>query len=217
MRLMEIYSIEVGPVLTMSYVVYDKLTKDAIIIDVPLQSHRLLYDFIKQKGLKVHGILLTHSHWDHTADVPELMKLLNVPIYIHQSDEYRLLEPKKYSVFELSFKLLPFPADKYLKDAEELSFGSLQFSILHTPGHTEGSICIYFKNDKTVFSGDTLFNMSVGRTDLLGGNWDTLYNSIKNKLLVLPDTTDVYCGHGESTTIGLERQYNPFLIENTLL
>jgi len=214
---MEIYSIEAGPVQTMSYIAYDKATKDALIIDVPPDSSDSLFHFIEQNELKIHGIVLTHSHWDHTADVPELKKLLKAPVFIHRADEYRLQNPGKYSVWKLPFELSAFSADKYLEDNEKQEFGSLNFRVLHTPGHTEGGICIYFPEHKVLFSGDTLFNMSVGRTDLPGGDWETLYNSIKNKLLTLPDDIDVYCGHGEATTIGLERQFNPFLIENALL
>ncbi len=213
---MKIFSIEAGPVQTMAYIVYDELSADAIIIDVPLESATTISSKIKELKLNAKAIILTHSHWDHSAEAPSLAENIHSPIFIHKADEYRLLEPNKYTVWKLPIMLEAFKASQYLEDGENLDFGTLHCEIIHTPGHTEGGICIYFPSENIVFTGDTLFNMSVGRVDLPGGNWDLLNHSIRNKLLVLPAQTDVYCGHGEPTTIGFERNNNPFLNKNTI-
>jgi len=208
---MKIISIEAGPVDTFGYIVFNEDTKDCIIIDTPLESADILSEKVTKNGLDVKGILLTHTHWDHSADAPELKRRFQSSILVHKADEYRILDPNKHKLWPLPFTLEPYTPDEYLEDNQEIAFGTLKLKVIHTPGHTEGGICIHFDKEKILFSGDTLFNMSVGRVDLPGGDWMTLLESIKTKLMVLDDETEVYCGHGNTTTIGFEKKNNPFL------
>lgn len=208
---MIIIPIESGPVETIGYLVYDTQTKDCLIIDIPLESTNRFIDHITQLQLNPKAILLTHSHWDHSAEAPELRRRLHTEIYLHQADEYRTIEPMRHKIWQLPFDLEPFKPDKYLFDNTSLKFGSLECRCLHTPGHTEGGMCFLFKSENALFSGDTLFNMSIGRIDLPGGDYDTLINSIHQKLMTLNDDCEVHPGHGSSTTIGFERKFNTFL------
>lgn len=213
---MKIFKTEAGPVQTMSYIVYDETSRDAVFIDSPPEVTTVYLKKIDEFGLHPQAIILTHSHWDHTAEAPQLRKSLNVPVYLHKADEYRIVEPSKHTIWPLPFVLESFKADKYLEDGKELEFGSLNCKILHTPGHTEGGVCIYFQRDNALFTGDTLFNMSVGRVDLPGGDWNKLNNSIQSKILVLDDKTDIFPGHGDQSTISFERNNNPFLTAKNL-
>lgn len=208
---MNIIPIESGPVETIGYLVFDELTKDCLIIDTPLESTGRFIEHITQLQLNTKAILLTHSHWDHSAEAPELKRRLGADIYIHPADEYRIIDPMRHKIWPLPFELEPFKADAYLTDNATLKFGSLECLCIHTPGHTEGGMCFYFETDKNLFSGDTLFNMSIGRIDLPGGDFDTIINSINQKLMLLDDDCSVYPGHGSATTIGFERKFNTFL------
>jgi len=207
---MKILPVESGPVYTLGYLVIDETSQKGVIIDTPLDSTDFFAENIAE-GIEITAIILTHSHWDHTADCPKIKKLTNAPIYIHKHDEYRIKNPYQHTIWKLPFELESFNADSYLADGYEIESGSLKFKISHTPGHTEGSICLVEENEKIVFTGDTLFNLSVGRTDLPGGNSEQLMNSINEKLLILPDDCILFSGHGDSSTIGTERKFNPFI------
>ena len=208
---MEIIPIESGPVSTIGYLVADTDTRKSVIIDAPLDSAQFFTDNIKKRDLKLDAIFLTHSHWDHTADAPLLHEKTGAPIYIHKYDEYRITDPMNHSIFQLPFVLDPCEAQFYFEHSATISIGNLDFEILHTPGHTEGGVCIVNHKNRIVFAGDTLFHSSIGRTDLPGGSTDELLFSIKNNLLTLPDDYIVYSGHGPKTTIGNERKNNPFI------
>jgi glyoxylase-like metal-dependent hydrolase (beta-lactamase superfamily II) len=210
---MKIIPVESGPVVTLGYLVYDELSRDALIIDVPLGSSDYFINQIKSLNLNLHAVLLTHSHWDHTADCPELRNTTNAPVFIFREDEYRLIDPMGTSIWKLPFNIDPMNADKYLSDKEIINLGTLVFEVINTPGHTEGGACFVFHSDGIVFTGDTLFNMSIGRTDLPGGDYEQLLNSIINRLIILPDDYKVLSGHGEPSTIGFERRNNPFINE----
>ena len=208
---MKILPVESGPVYTLGYLVIDEIAKKGVIIDTPLDSTDFFAENLAEQEIEITAIILTHSHWDHTAECPKIKKLTKAPIFIHKHDEYRIKNPYDHTIWKLPFEIEPFSADKYLDDGDEIGFGSLKFKVRHTPGHTEGSICLVDENKKFVFTGDTLFNLSVGRTDLPGGNSEQLMNSIYEKLLILPDDCIVFSGHGDTSTIGTERKYNPFL------
>lgn len=204
---------ESGPFYTISYLVADQNTKDAIVIDASKDSAPRIIQAAREQGFQISAIINTHGHWDHTADNRALQQALlprHIPILIHRDDEDWIKQPTA-GMFQLPFVLEPIAADKYLEDGEIVNVGGLQFTVLFTPGHTGGSICFYESREKVLFSGDTLFAGSVGRTDLPGGSWDVLQDSIEKKLLVLDDDVVVYPGHGPSTTIGEERLDNPFL------
>jgi len=206
---MFIYAFESGPLATIAYLVGDDSGR-AIIIDAPKDCAERIQLAAANKNIVPEKLLLTHSHWDHTADADALKKMFNIPVYVHKQDEYRLVEPKT-ELIQPPFTLLPMHADLYLEENDEIMVGGLHFQVLFTPGHTEGSVCFYESTEGVLFTGDTLFAGSVGRTDLSGGSWEVLMHSIQTKLLPLPDNIAAYPGHGPQTTIGIERLYNPFL------
>ncbi len=208
---MKILPVESGPVYTLGYLAYDEITNKGLIIDAPMESTGFFEEQIKNLGISIEGIILTHSHWDHTADAPALKELTSAPVYIHKHDEYRIKNPNESTIWKLPFQLVPMSADKYAEDGMKIVAGNLELEVIYTPGHTEGGICLVSRKDKVVFTGDTLFNQSIGRTDLQGGNSEQLMNSINEKLLILPDDYVVFSGHGDVTDIGTERKYNPFL------
>lgn len=210
-KYMKIIPVESGPVNTIGYLIIDEQTKDGIIIDAPLDSSSIFFANAERHSVRLRALLLTHSHWDHIADCFMIKEKTNLDIYIHKNDEYRLTEPNKHTIWPLPFEIKPVKADKYFESEQKLTFGSLSFDVLFTPGHTEGGVCLYNSENKLVFTGDTLFNMSIGRVDLPGGNYEILMNSIEEKLMKLDDEIQVYSGHGEATSIGFERRNNPFL------
>lgn len=205
---MEIIRIPVGIYQANCYIVYCKETKEAIVID-PGASGAGIGDKIKNLGLSLKHIILTHGHWDHTEGILGLKDKIDSPVLIHKEDEFLLKAGKKALYPKVSSEGIDVEPDRYIEDGDQLEIGNLIAEIIHTPGHSRGGICIKIK-DK-IFTGDTLFSGSIGRTDLPGGDHKTLIESIKNKLLIYPDDTVVYPGHGESSTIGREKQINPFL------
>jgi len=210
---MFIKGFESGPVYTIAYLAGDENTKDAIVIDASKDSAKDIVWVAKEHGFEINALINTHGHWDHTADNYELQQALlprKIPILIHRNDEHWLKDPGTV-MLQLPFSLVPTTADGFLEDGDIIKVGRLQFTVLFTPGHTSGGICLYEPDEKVLFSGDTLFAGSVGRTDLPGGSWEVLMDSIHKRLLVLDDDVVVYPGHGPSTTIGEERLNNPFL------
>ena len=208
---MEIIVVESGLIETNGYLIFDDNTKEAALIDAPQDSSELFLSHIQSNNLKLQYIFLTHTHWDHSTDANRLKNETGAKLCVHINDEYRLLNPNLYSILPLPFVLEESKPDKFLKHDELINVGSIRLQVKHTPGHTEGSLCYIDYEDKIVFSGDTLFNGSVGRVDLPGGSLELLMHSINTILMSLPDDFKVYCGHGISTTIGSERRQNPFL------
>jgi glyoxylase-like metal-dependent hydrolase (beta-lactamase superfamily II) len=202
---------EFGPVLTNSYIVIDKSTRYAVVIDVPPASLDFINDVLAKQEAEIKEIWLTHSHWDHTADAPALRDIYDVPVRVHRADEYRLQEPNKYVGFPLPFTMRGINADSYFEEGDTLLLGHLKFRVLETPGHTEGGVIFINDEHKTVIAGDTIFKQSIGRTDLHGGDFDTLIESIRTKILTLDDDYSLYPGHGVKTTVGSEKRFNPFL------
>lgn len=200
-----------GPVSTNGYLIYDETTLDGVIIDAPIGSFDYFIKEIESKHINLNAIWLTHSHWDHTGDANKLHKFTNKPIYIHQFDEYRMVDPNKYLGFPFPFEIEACFADFFFEDEQVIKVGNIEFELRLTPGHTEGSICFICHSHKTAVVGDVLFKGSIGRTDLQGGSFEQLINSINTKLLTLDDDYVVLCGHGEPTNIGDERFLNPFL------
>jgi glyoxylase-like metal-dependent hydrolase (beta-lactamase superfamily II) len=207
---MFIKAVESGPFYTIGYLVGNEKMKQAVIVDAPKDSTSELLAAAKENGFTLIALINTHGHWDHIADNYEIQQAANIPIWVHRNDEHYLKNPTSI-LFQLPFTIQATQADTYLNDGDEVAIGTLKFNVLLTPGHTEGGICLYEPNEKVVFVGDTLFANSVGRTDLLGGSWETLIASIANKLLTLDDDVVVYAGHGPPTTIGRERKMNSFL------
>lgn len=183
------------------YIVMDEKTKDAVVLD-PGGDGEMLERAIKDMKANVKSILLTHGHMDHVGGVEYLSDKLNVPFYISKIDE-EYMEKDNYVFGSIR------NANGYLEDGNELSFGSLNIKVIATPGHTKGGLC--FLIEDKLFTGDTLFQGSIGRTDFIGGSFPEIINSIKTKLLPLGDEIEVYPGHGPKSSIGYEKGYNMYL------
>lgn len=183
------------------YIVMDEKTKDAVVLD-PGGDGEMLERAIKDMGANVKSILLTHGHMDHVGGVEYLSDKLNVPFYISKIDE-EYMEKDNYVFGTIR------NANGYLEDGNDLSFGSLNIKVIATPGHTKGGLC--FLIEDKLFTGDTLFQGSIGRTDFIGGSFPEIINSIKTKLLPLGDEIEVYPGHGPKSSIGYEKGYNMYL------
>lgn len=199
----------VGPVQTNCYFAINKETKEALVIDPGEEAARLMQQ-IREQGLTVAAILLTHGHFDHAGAAEELSTLCNAPVYAHEAEK-ETLESEKLNACWMIGRKETYRADLFVKDEQELDLAGFHIRVLFTPGHTKGGCCYYFPYENVVFSGDTLFQMSVGRTDLEGGSMSQIVRSIQEKLMPLPEQTVVYPGHGEATTIETERMYNPYL------
>lgn len=200
--------IMMGMCQTNCYFIYREGESKVIFID-PADQGKIIHDKLKEKGFEVEAILLTHGHFDHIMGCKELRDLSGAKIYAPEADKVLLQDP--YVNVSASWaKPYTLEADEYLKDGQKLAFGDKVCKMIETPGHTIGSCCYYFEEDGVLISGDTLFQESVGRTDLPTGSMAKQKRSIEEKLMTLPDEVRVYPGHGGTTTIGYERQYNPF-------
>ncbi len=197
----------VGPFGSNCYIVGSESNKEGMIID-PGDEAEVIFENVKDLGLEIKSIVLTHAHIDHIGALKEVKEATGAEVAIHADDAQALQEKSVSAMFGLSYPTPP-PPDRLLQDGDSLDIGDLHFGVLHTPGHSPGGICLL--GEEIVFSGDTLFNFGIGRYDLPGGDYSQLMNSIHTKLMVLPDNTAVYPGHGPDTTIGTERRGNPFL------
>ena len=206
----DIKQLPLGPLQTNCYFLGCSATKEAAIID-PSDSGDALAKFISENGYTLTHILLTHSHCDHVGGLADLKNATGAPIYAHE-DAVPLLRNATQSAarFGLSMDAQPDP-DHFLNEGDQVKVGELTLEVFYTPGHAPGHIVFYLKEHDVLFDGDVLFQGSIGRTDLPGGNFSELMNSIEQKLLPLPDETHVLSGHGNPTTIGRERATNPFL------
>lgn len=210
---MNFFSITSGPVETNGYILGDEDSRQCLIVDAPMDSFGPYTKHIKEKGFTVQAIVLTHSHWDHIADCAILQRTFNAPILIHHEDEYRILAPNEHKGLNFPFTFEAAKAQGYLNHGDVLECGAWNFEIRHTPGHTEGSICLIDLSHNIAIVGDVLFRGSIGRTDLPGGDHYVLLRSIRDELLNLPNDVQVLSGHGDPTTIGEERKSNPFLLD----
>lgn len=203
--------IVLGPVQTNCYFIYrDDDEKRAVVVD-PADEGARLFNALKDNGIKVEAILLTHGHFDHIDGVAKLRQLSHCEIYAARAEADLLGDEYKNCSDSMSGRIVTVTPDHLLEDGEEMEIAGMKLRMLLTPGHTEGSCCYYIEEAAVLISGDTLFEGSVGRSDLPTGSSAALIRSIKEKLLVLPEDTNVYPGHGGITTIGDEKRYNPFL------
>ena len=201
-----------GMYLTNCYVVGCEETKDAIVIDPGFDKDREakeILSFIEQNGLHVKYIVNTHGHADHTAGNGIIKKATGASILIHEDDAIMLTTVAKTFSRVFGLRVTSPPADRTLRDGDVIQVGRVKLVVLHTPGHSRGGISLLGEN--FVFSGDTLFAGSIGRTDFPGASFEEIIHSIKTKLVTLPDHFKVYPGHGPVTTIGEEKKHNPFL------
>jgi len=191
-------------------IIGDPVTKQAIVVDPGGAHERILHE-VKQLGLTVTHILHTHAHFDHFLASGEMKKATGAAICLHQDDLelWKNLE-MQCQMFGVAYAPVPLP-DYWIKDEEKLLVGQMSAVAIHTPGHTPGSMSFHFPNDNMVVAGDTLFRGSIGRTDLWGGDFDTIERSIRERLYTLADATTVVTGHGAETEIGLEKETNQFI------
>lgn len=208
---MEWIQIPLGPLQTNCYVL-SKDDRTCLIID-PGEEGEKLSSFIREKKWQPLAIILTHAHFDHIGAVDEIRDEFSIPVYIHEKEADWLLDPalNGSSRYEMIKTIKGKPADHLIAAEQIINIGNFAFQVYETPGHSPGSISFYFEDADLVIAGDALFNGSIGRTDLPGGNHDQLLKSIHDKLLVLPEETIVLPGHGPATTIGQEMDSNPFL------
>lgn len=198
-----------GMVGTNCYLLCNMDIKECVLID-PADSQDEISRMIDESGCSLKGILLTHGHFDHIMAADAIRDKYGVKVYA-SCDEKNTLEQPHINLGEAYGLKLSVKADVWHKDGEILKLAGFDIEALHTPGHTEGGSCYYIREIGVLFSGDTLFCGSVGRTDFPGGSMSEIVRSIKEKVMVLPDDTKVYPGHGEGTSVGYERENNPFL------
>ncbi len=209
MATMKIKKMILGAVQTNCYLVFNDDTKEGIIID-PADSAERIIATIGNLQVKPVGILLTHGHFDHILAADFLKEHYGISVYLHKEEadlaaNTGLNASKSFGMYGTA------QADVLAEDGEVLDLSGFSIKVLHTPGHTKGGACYYFENDQVLFSGDTLFAQSIGRTDLPTGSYSTLIRSVKEKLFTLPGKVLVFPGHGEETTIEYEMKYNPYV------
>ena len=198
-----------------TYVVWDPATRKAAIIDpgmIDSEEEEALDNFIKREGLTVTHVINTHLHVDHAIGDKYASETFQAPVYGHKDDEFlgkRLRQQAEE--FHLRQKVSDVTLSSYLNDGDVIKIGDGELRVIHVPGHSPGGIALYDAKDHFLISGDSLFQGSIGRTDLPGGSMPQLVEAVKAKLLTLPDDTVVYPGHGPATTIANEKRYNPYL------
>lgn len=205
---MQVLRIPAGIYAANCYLVYDEQTKEGIVIDPGGDADDIISK-IEELGLKIKYIVLTHAHGDHIAGVEELKSYTKAKVAIHKDDEPLIKDGTKNLSSMMAMGTVEFTPDILLDEGDKITFGNIEANVIHAPGHTPGGICI--KIEDNLFSGDTLFAGSIGRTDFEYSSFDDIMHSIREKLLALPDETKVYPGHGPTTTLKMEKQINPFI------
>jgi hydroxyacylglutathione hydrolase len=205
------------------HIVGDPTTREAIVID-PGDDVEKILEVVARHKLKVRAILITHSHIDHVIGLKKMREATGAPVMMHQDDLALYQDVEKQAEWIQWATPELTEVDEFLTEGKSVRWGNYELRVMHTPGHTKGSVCLYLPRDENIatlptsqsehgllFAGDTLFEGSIGRTDLWGGSMREILRSIRSKILALPDETIVFPGHGPITTIGVERETNPFL------
>jgi hydroxyacylglutathione hydrolase len=208
---MVLRALELGPFMTNCYIIGSDSTGEGMVID-PASDADLILKHIRKLKLNIKFVVATHTHPDHIMALGEVLRETGAKFALHEAEPFGEASAGASRMVSMMIggpvEAPPMP-DLLLKDGDVIEIGEMKFTVLHTPGHSAGGICLY--GNGMVFVGDTLFNLSVGRTDFPGCSHHVLINSIEKKLMTMPDETAVYPGHGPKTTIGYERKYNPFL------
>jgi len=203
-------SLVVGPLGVNCFILADPVSKEGIVVDPGGDVERILAR-VRELGLSIRAVVNTHGHFDHVGGNRRLLAATGARLLIHEKDApFLSLVSRTAAMYGADGEDSP-PPDGFLEDGEEIRFGSCSVTVLETPGHTPGGCCLLDREGKRVITGDTLFADGVGRTDFPGSSHEALVKGIREKLFTLPDDTVVYPGHGPSTTIGHEKQYNPYL------
>lgn len=203
---MKIKRFILGPIQANCYVACDQSKQEGVVID-PSVFDRKVIDFIQKESSKIKYIFLTHGHFDHVTGAATMARELSAKICLHPADLSIMPVEASGRVHQMGSSFEKFKPDIELEDNQHLKIGALDFTVLHTPGHSPGGVCFYEKSQGILFSGDTVFKNGYGRTDLPGGSEEQLFASIKNKILTLPDEVRIYPGHGEETSLGEERVF----------
>ena len=206
---MKVESIVLGSIGTNCYIVTNEETKECFAVDMA-ECPQEYVNYIKNNGLKMKALFLTHGHFDHIMGIDDFLKAFPVPVYAGE-DELPVIEDDRLNVSCMYGPKYAFHGAQPVRDGQVIECAGIEVDVLHTPGHTPGGCCYYMEQEGVLFRGDTLFQTSVGRSDFPGGSASALVRSVKEKLLVLPEETHVYPGHMEETTIGYEKLHNPFI------
>lgn len=206
---MEVY--ELGPVGTNGYILWDETLKEAIVIDAPPGMALEVEKFLEEHPVRLKALLLTHGHWDHMGEAAKIQSM-GAKVYGHKGDQVLFENPKVMSFgTPVGLKFQPVRVDQYLEDGETLSLLGQTVEVRHAPGHALGSLVYYFPQTEKAFCGDVIFAGSVGRTDLPGGSFEMLKNSILKKVYTLPEVTELHPGHGPMTLVSYEKKHNPYV------
>lgn len=216
--MLEIKQFTVNPFQENTYIVWDSGSRDAAIIDCGAlfpEEERSIDAFVTEKSLNIRHIVNTHLHLDHSFGNAWASTRFGIKPVAAQADEFLIAHIRQHAVaFGLPADMVhEFRLGGYISDNDVITIGDTKMRVIATPGHTPGGVCLYCEADEVLFAGDTLFEESIGRTDLPGGSHTDLIRSIQERLMPLPDETKVLCGHGPATTIGHERHYNPFIVK----
>ncbi|MDD6208628.1 MAG: MBL fold metallo-hydrolase [Clostridiales bacterium] len=208
---LKVETMVLGPIGTNCYFLVNEDTKEVLLID-PASSPERIGEKLKENQWKLAAILLTHGHFDHIGAVDQLKEQFQIPVYACRLEQ-ELVEDPSINASDMILASITAHPDQWVNDLDVLKLIGTTIQVLSTPGHTVGSVCYYLPEQDILFSGDTLFAESVGRTDMPTGSAKQLLSSLREKLSPLPDHTKVYTGHGEDTTIGYEKKYNPYMGE----
>lgn len=198
-----------------TYLIWDETSGEAAVVDPGMvndEENATVEQFIAERKLKMKYVLLTHAHIDHTFGIDWIVERYDIPVLAHKADvPLGQMRGQQAQMFHLPLSLGPVEIGRFVSDNEVLHLGKEDVKVIATPGHSPGGVCYYVPESNFVLTGDTLFQSSIGRTDLPGGNQRTLILSIRDRLMTLPSNTVVYPGHGPATTIGIEEEHNPYI------